>query len=152
MIEDCCCWLVDELLDKGASRSMVVDEGEPAMSIARGATTTRTGETTLYGGLKYSLNIDRLEKSLACHQEKLCTSLYLWIMKLIVTIPHNLCNLVVSEANSSQKFTDEVHELRSVPCHMFRASGVQIPENNMDNLSLTREEEDGTSVALDPQE
>ncbi|GKF40507.1 hypothetical protein Tco_0120568, partial [Tanacetum coccineum] len=29
---------------------------------------------------------------------------------------------------------------------------VQIPEDDLDNLSLTREEEDGTSVALDPQE
>ncbi|GJV78438.1 hypothetical protein Tco_1510022, partial [Tanacetum coccineum] len=29
---------------------------------------------------------------------------------------------------------------------------VQIPENNLANLSLTRKEEDGTSVALDPQE
>ncbi|GJU24023.1 hypothetical protein Tco_1162644 [Tanacetum coccineum] len=35
---------------------------------------------------------------------------------------------------------------------MFRASRVQIAENNLDNLSLTREEYDGTSVALDPQE
>ncbi|GKB62582.1 hypothetical protein Tco_0918768, partial [Tanacetum coccineum] len=30
------------------------------------------------------------------------------------------------------------------------ASRVQILENNLDNLSLKREEEDGTSVALDP--
>ncbi|GJY73693.1 hypothetical protein Tco_0478124 [Tanacetum coccineum] len=34
---------------------------------------------------------------------------------------------------------------------MFRTSGVQIPENNLDKLSLTREEDDGISVALDPQ-
>ncbi|GJW72362.1 hypothetical protein Tco_0129279 [Tanacetum coccineum] len=52
--------------------------------------------------------------------------------------------------NNSQKFTNESHELRAVPCHMFRASGVQIPGNNLDNLSFTREEEDGTSIALDP--
>ncbi|GKF89395.1 hypothetical protein Tco_0263358 [Tanacetum coccineum] len=54
--------------------------------------------------------------------------------------------------SSSKKFTNKVHELRAVPCHMFRASGVQIPENNLDNMSLTREEEDGTSVAWDPEE
>ncbi|GJS80799.1 hypothetical protein Tco_0730680 [Tanacetum coccineum] len=104
MIEDCCYWLVNELLDRGASRSMVVDKGEPAMSIARGATDTGTGETALYGGL------------------------------------------------NTQNFTDKVHELRAAPYHIFRASGVWIPENNLDNLSLTREEEDGTSIALDPQE
>ncbi|GJU21986.1 hypothetical protein Tco_1155328 [Tanacetum coccineum] len=57
MIEDCCCWLVDELLDRSASRSIVVDEGEPAMSTALSAIATGTGETTLYEGLKYSSNI-----------------------------------------------------------------------------------------------
>ncbi|GJY66603.1 hypothetical protein Tco_0468841 [Tanacetum coccineum] len=57
MIEDCCCWLVDEVVDEGASRLMVVDEGEPAISTAHGATATRTGEIALYGGLKYSSNI-----------------------------------------------------------------------------------------------
>ncbi|GKA18423.1 hypothetical protein Tco_0698338 [Tanacetum coccineum] len=35
---------------------------------------------------------------------------------------------------------------------MLGASGVQIPENNLDNLKSTREEEDGTSEALDPQD
>ncbi|GJX03182.1 retrovirus-related pol polyprotein from transposon TNT 1-94 [Tanacetum coccineum] len=35
---------------------------------------------------------------------------------------------------------------------MLGASRVQIPENNLDNLKLTREEEDGTSEALDPQD
>ncbi|GJY48819.1 hypothetical protein Tco_0438775 [Tanacetum coccineum] len=48
---------VDEVLDEGSSRSMVVDEGEPAISIALGATATGTGETTLCGGLKYSSNM-----------------------------------------------------------------------------------------------
>ncbi|GJX20802.1 hypothetical protein Tco_0223479 [Tanacetum coccineum] len=104
MIKDFYCCLVNEVLHEGASRSMVVDEGEPAISTTHGATATRTGEIALYRGL------------------------------------------------NSQKFTNEVHELRAVPCHMFRASRVQIPENNLDNLSLIREEEDGTSVALDPHE
>ncbi|GJX35145.1 reverse transcriptase domain-containing protein [Tanacetum coccineum] len=35
----------------------VIDEGEQAISTALGAVATRTGETTLDGGLKYSLNI-----------------------------------------------------------------------------------------------
>ncbi|GJX67889.1 hypothetical protein Tco_0303616 [Tanacetum coccineum] len=57
MIKDCCCWLVDELLDRSASRSIIIDEGEPAMSTALSATATGTGETTLCEGLKYSSNI-----------------------------------------------------------------------------------------------
>ncbi|GKB32829.1 hypothetical protein Tco_0872230 [Tanacetum coccineum] len=73
-----------------------------------------------------------------------------YISQLIVIIPHYLYNLFISESNISQKFTNEAHELRAIPCHMFRASRVQIPENNLDNLSLKREEENGTSVALDP--
>ncbi|GKF34400.1 hypothetical protein Tco_0107600, partial [Tanacetum coccineum] len=36
---------------------MVVDKGVTATSTALGATTTRTGGTTLCGGLKYSSNI-----------------------------------------------------------------------------------------------
>ncbi|GKD28167.1 hypothetical protein Tco_1234381 [Tanacetum coccineum] len=40
--------------------------------------------------------------------------------------------------DSSQKFTDEVHELRAVPCHMFRASEVQIPENNLDSYDIKK--------------
>nr|GEW29869.1 retrovirus-related Pol polyprotein from transposon TNT 1-94 [Tanacetum cinerariifolium] len=35
---------------------------------------------------------------------------------------------------------------------MLGASKVQIPENNLDNLKSTREEENGTSEALDPQD
>ncbi|GKD12886.1 hypothetical protein Tco_1197293 [Tanacetum coccineum] len=58
MIEDCCCWLVDEVLDEGESRSMVVDEGEPTISTALGVAATRIGETSLCGGLKYSSNMD----------------------------------------------------------------------------------------------
>ncbi|GKG43207.1 hypothetical protein Tco_0479891, partial [Tanacetum coccineum] len=50
-------WLVDEVLDEGASRSMVVDESEPAISTSRGATAIGTRELTLCGGLKYSLKI-----------------------------------------------------------------------------------------------
>ncbi|GJT35852.1 hypothetical protein Tco_0926271 [Tanacetum coccineum] len=56
----------------------------------------------------------------------------------------------MEEEEEDPKFTNKVHELRAVPCHMFRTSEVQIPEDDLEDLSLTREEEDGTSVALDP--
>ncbi|GKA66850.1 hypothetical protein Tco_0766658 [Tanacetum coccineum] len=41
----------------GASWSMEVDTGESAKTTALRAATSRTGETTIVGGLKYSLNI-----------------------------------------------------------------------------------------------
>nr|GFA12839.1 hypothetical protein [Tanacetum cinerariifolium] len=44
--------LVDEVLNEGASRSMVVDEGELAISTALGAIVTGARETELDGGLK----------------------------------------------------------------------------------------------------
>ncbi|GKB34643.1 hypothetical protein Tco_0879585 [Tanacetum coccineum] len=50
-----------------------------------------------------------------------------------------------------KKFLNKVDELRAVSCHMLGASGVQIPQNNLDNLKSTREV-DGTSEALDPQD
>ncbi|GJR92929.1 hypothetical protein Tco_0265103, partial [Tanacetum coccineum] len=45
---------------------------------------------------------------------------------------------------------NKVNELRAVSRHMLGASGVQIPENNMDNLKLTKEE-DGEFEIVDPQ-
>nr|GFB35310.1 hypothetical protein [Tanacetum cinerariifolium] len=51
----------------------------------------------------------------------------------------------------TQKFTNEVDELRAIFGHMLGAFGVQIPENNLDNLHLVREE-DGTSETVDPQD
>ncbi|GKB77318.1 hypothetical protein Tco_0944213 [Tanacetum coccineum] len=51
--------------------------------------------------------------------------------------------------SSAYKFVNEVDELRAVSSHMLRASGVQIPENNLDNLKSTTEE-DGTYEALNP--
>ncbi|GKB53381.1 hypothetical protein Tco_0904134, partial [Tanacetum coccineum] len=46
----------DGILDDGASWSMDVDTCESAISTALGAVATGTGETTIVGGLKYSLN------------------------------------------------------------------------------------------------
>ncbi|GJS60185.1 hypothetical protein Tco_0654969 [Tanacetum coccineum] len=45
---------------------------------------------------------------------------------------------------------NKVDELRVVFSHMLGASRVQIPENNLDNLKLTREE-DGEFETADPQ-
>nr|GFC20275.1 hypothetical protein [Tanacetum cinerariifolium] len=49
------------------------------------------------------------------------------------------------------KFIDELVELRAISGHMLGAVGVQIPENNLDNLHSSREE-DGTSKTMDLQD
>ncbi|GJR61263.1 hypothetical protein Tco_1503425 [Tanacetum coccineum] len=49
-----------------------------------------------------------------------------------------------------KKFTNKVHELRAVPCHMFRISSPDTREQSGQPV-MTREEDDGISVALDPQ-
>ncbi|GKB20937.1 hypothetical protein Tco_0854860 [Tanacetum coccineum] len=51
--------------------------------------------------------------------------------------------------SSTQKFLDKVDELRAVSGHMPGASRVQIPENNLDSLKLTREV-DGEFEIVDP--
>nr|GEV15766.1 reverse transcriptase domain-containing protein [Tanacetum cinerariifolium] len=58
MFGECSCSCVDGILVDGASWSIDVDIGELAKSIALYAASTGTGDTTIVGGLKYSLNID----------------------------------------------------------------------------------------------
>ncbi|GJY42860.1 alpha/beta hydrolases superfamily protein [Tanacetum coccineum] len=48
-----------------------------------------------------------------------------------------------------QEFTDQIGELRAISGHMLGAAGVQIPENNLDDLQTSREE-DGTLEIVDP--
>nr|GFD39269.1 hypothetical protein [Tanacetum cinerariifolium] len=56
--------------------------------------------------------------------------------------------MIILEFNRTQKFLYKVDELRAVSSHMLGASGVQIPENNLDNLHSTVE--DGTLEIVDP--
>nr|GEW14571.1 retrovirus-related Pol polyprotein from transposon TNT 1-94 [Tanacetum cinerariifolium] len=51
----------------------------------------------------------------------------------------------------TQKFTDEISDLRAISGHMLGAVGVQIPENNLDDQHSSREE-DETSKTVDPQD
>ncbi|GJX31140.1 hypothetical protein Tco_0240995 [Tanacetum coccineum] len=59
--------------------------------------------------------------------------------------------MIIPESDGTQKFTDEVDELKAISGHMLGASGVQIPQKNLDNLQSLREE-DGTSETVDPQD
>ncbi|GKE21873.1 hypothetical protein Tco_1433385, partial [Tanacetum coccineum] len=128
------------ILVYGLSWSIDVHTGESAKSIALGATATGTGETAIVGGLKYSSNIGWNKRS---H-----SSLGGGIQ---VTIPHSLCNLVVTEPNSTEKLVNKIGELRAISSHVLGAFGVQIPQENLDNLRST-EEEDGATEVLDPRD
>ncbi|GKE23723.1 hypothetical protein Tco_1435235 [Tanacetum coccineum] len=59
--------------------------------------------------------------------------------------------MIISEFDCTQKLIDEIGELRAISGHMLGAVGVQIPENNLDDLHSLREG-DGTSETLDPQD
>ncbi|GKF36130.1 hypothetical protein Tco_0112888, partial [Tanacetum coccineum] len=62
-----------------------------------------------------------------------------------------LCNLIISEFNFTQEFTDEIGELRLISGHVLRATRVQIPEDDLDNLHSLREV-DGILIFVDPQD
>ncbi|GKB79405.1 hypothetical protein Tco_0946300, partial [Tanacetum coccineum] len=47
---------------------------------------------------------------------------------------------------------NEIGELRAIFGHVLGAARVQIPHNNLKNLQLIREEEDGATKVSDPQE
>ncbi|GJZ13366.1 hypothetical protein Tco_0548596 [Tanacetum coccineum] len=65
------------------------------------------------------------------------------IPDLIVTVTHYPSYLIVTKLNGTKKFINEIGELRAVSGHMLGAFGVQIPQNNLDNLQSIRKE-DGT--------
>ncbi|GKD07293.1 hypothetical protein Tco_1186978, partial [Tanacetum coccineum] len=38
------------------------------------------------------------------------------------------------EINCTQEFTDEIGELRAISGHVLRATGIQIPEDDLDDM------------------
>ncbi|GJW04575.1 hypothetical protein Tco_0672632 [Tanacetum coccineum] len=59
--------------------------------------------------------------------------------------------MIISQFDCTQNFVDEIGELRAISGHMLGAAGVQIPEDNLDDLHSLRKE-DGTSEIMDPQD
>ncbi|GJY44886.1 hypothetical protein Tco_0433099 [Tanacetum coccineum] len=57
----------------------------------------------------------------------------------------------IDYAQVLQKLIDEIGELRAISGHMLGAAGVQILEDNLDDLHSSREE-DGTLETMDPEE
>ncbi|GKF33976.1 hypothetical protein Tco_0107176, partial [Tanacetum coccineum] len=44
---------------------------------------------------------------------------------------------------------NEIGELRAISSHVVGAAGVQIPQNNLDNLQSIREEDNGATEVSD---
>ncbi|GJW29849.1 hypothetical protein Tco_0046724 [Tanacetum coccineum] len=53
---------------------------------------------------------------------------------------------------STEKFINEIGELRAISSHVLAVSRFQIPHNNLDNLQSIREEEDGATEISDPRD
>ncbi|GJS50281.1 hypothetical protein Tco_0600402 [Tanacetum coccineum] len=71
------------------------------------------------------------------------------ISDLIVTIPYNLCNLINTKSGGSLKLVNKVDKLRALSGHVLGATQVQVPEDDLDDLQWTREE-DGEFETVDP--
>ncbi|GKF79891.1 hypothetical protein Tco_0235459, partial [Tanacetum coccineum] len=69
---------------------------------------------------------------------------------LIVTIPQNVCNLIITKSDGTKKFFNKVDEMRAMSGHMLRASRVKVPEDELDNLQWIREEDEEFET-VDPQ-
>nr|GEW10292.1 hypothetical protein [Tanacetum cinerariifolium] len=66
----------------------------------------------------------------------------------LTVIKTNKVETVRKPSVNTQEFTDEIGEMRAISGHMLGAVRVQIPENNLNDLHLLREE-DGTLETLD---
>ncbi|GJV19132.1 hypothetical protein Tco_1368152 [Tanacetum coccineum] len=47
---------------------------------------------------------------------------------------------------------NEIGELRAISGHVLGASGLQIPQDDLDNMQSIKEEEDGATEVSDPQD
>nr|GEX79194.1 reverse transcriptase domain-containing protein [Tanacetum cinerariifolium] len=52
---------------------------------------------------------------------------------------------------STEKLMNEIGELRAISGHVLGAAGVQIPQNNLNNLQSIKEEKDGATEVSDPE-
>nr|GEZ19463.1 hypothetical protein [Tanacetum cinerariifolium] len=59
--------------------------------------------------------------------------------------------MIITKFDHTQKFVDEIGELRGISGHVLGAVRVQIPENNLDNLHSSVVK-DGTLETVDPQD
>ncbi|GKA44270.1 hypothetical protein Tco_0736994 [Tanacetum coccineum] len=72
------------------------------------------------------------------------------ISDLIVTIPHNLCNMIITKSDGTKKVFYKVDELSALLGHVLRASRVQVPNDDLYDLHWTREKDREFEI-VDPQ-
>nr|GEX31934.1 hypothetical protein [Tanacetum cinerariifolium] len=131
----------------------LIDEGESAISTALGAVAIGIGETTLDEGLKASkvhIPENNLNNLSLTREEEDRTSIAL---DPVTTQVSRRMYTLIDEGESAISTALGAVAIgigETTLDEGLKASKVHIPENNLDNLSLTREEEDRTSVALDP--
>ncbi|GKG15718.1 hypothetical protein Tco_0358041, partial [Tanacetum coccineum] len=68
---------------------------------------------------------------------------------LIILITSDCCNMIIPKSNGTNEFANKVDELRADPGHVLGATRVQIPEDDLNDLKWTREE-DGAVETLNP--
>ncbi|GJV67443.1 hypothetical protein Tco_1482952 [Tanacetum coccineum] len=102
----------------------------------------------MLGAARVQIPEDIVGTGTCIHSERKMEHWKLWIPG-IDWVPN--CTTWCSEFDSTQEFADEVGELRAISGHMLGVAGVQIPEDNLDDLHSSREE-DGTLETMDPRD
>ncbi|GJT24465.1 hypothetical protein Tco_0894402 [Tanacetum coccineum] len=54
--------------------------------------------------------------------------------------------MIILESNSTHEFANKVDELRASPRHVLGATRVQVPEDDLNDLKWTREEDGGVET------
>ncbi|GKA03099.1 hypothetical protein Tco_0675880 [Tanacetum coccineum] len=99
-------------------------------------------------GVKYLRGLDTNQRAIFArlHQVNFCKLLrYIILLKE----KRNL-NFYGVPHDCTEKLMNKIGELRAISGHVLGAAGVQIPQNNLDNLQSIREEEDGATDVSDP--
>ncbi|GJX80435.1 hypothetical protein Tco_0328584 [Tanacetum coccineum] len=82
--------------------------------------------------------------------------LRLWTRDKLEKTPSylQLTKYKVTKLDSTEKLMNKIGELRAISTHVIGASGVQIPQDHLDNQRSTEEEEEeeGETEVLDPQD
>ncbi|GKF95389.1 hypothetical protein Tco_0288124, partial [Tanacetum coccineum] len=63
------------------------------------------------------------------------------ISYLILPVALDFCNMIIPKSNSCHEFTNKVDELRALPGHVLGAARVQVPEDDLNDLKWTWEED-----------
>ncbi|GJR99828.1 hypothetical protein Tco_0316337 [Tanacetum coccineum] len=142
-----------ETTDSGATTSSIgaMTSGAGKSKLGRGVIIHQTTVETVYPNQFLKVVQTVLKEEEASQSAHLSQREWFQLVRLS-HINHNLWLLHDhSEFDSTQEFADEIGELRAISGHMLGAAGVQIPEDNLNDLLASREE-DETSEFMDLQD